>query len=294
MASIAHSINSTDRFGVMLVVALVLHLVIILGVAFDVGKPRQENSEKSLDVIVVRNPQPEKNEDKADFLAQQSQQGGGELEEKKRLTSVPTKPTLTPTEQVKVESKPTVPSKPVAEKKVLVQKKSEQKQTTSEVVKKPVEKPKKIDVQQLLASTQSEIDLLTAEIGLTSQKQTKKPRRKFINSSTQEYIYAAYLTDWKRKVENIGNLNYPEEAKKSKIYGNIIMTVVLVPDGSVKSIRISKSSGHKLLDDAALRIVELAAPFAEFPQDIRKETDELIITRTWQFVSGNKLISSSQ
>ena len=186
MASLAHSINSNDRFGVMLFVALLLHVILILGIAFDIGTPRQMNSEKSLDIIVVRNPLPDKNEN-ADFLAQQSQQGGGELEEKKRLTSKPSKPTLTPTEQKSVESKPTPPSKPVAEKKVLVQKKAPQKQSVSDQIQQPVKKAKKVDVQQLLASTQSEIDLLTAELDLNSQNQSKKPRRKYINSSTQEY-----------------------------------------------------------------------------------------------------------
>jgi protein TonB len=292
MSGIAHSINSSDRFGGMLVIAVIIHLLIILGIAFDAAKPRQQNSEKSLDVIVVRNPAPLKNEDKPDFLAQQSQQGGGELEEKKRITAKPSKPTLTPAPQKKVESRPTPVSKPLPEKKVLVQKKSVQKQTVSNKAIQPVKTPKKVSVQQLLASTQTEIDLLTAELDRTSQNQSRKPKRKFINSSTQEYKYAAYLSAWKRKVENIGNLNYPEEAKKSKIYGNILMTVVLLPDGSVKSVKISTSSGHKLLDDAAVRIVNLAAPFSPFPANIRSETDELVITRTWQFVGGNKLMSN--
>lgn len=293
MPSLAHSINSTDRLGLMLLVAVIIHVILILGVVFDVADDRPENSEKALDIIVVRNPVSEKNNDKADFLAQQSQQGGGELEEKKRLTSEPTQPTMKPEPQKKQEAIPTPPATSTPEQKVLVQKQAEKKKSVDKPKPKVKKKPKQIDMQQLLASTQTEIDLLTAEIDSRKQLQSKKPRRKYISSSTQEYKYASYLTAWRKKVENIGNLNYPEEAKRKKIYGNILLTVVLKPNGSVRSIRIRKSSGHQILDDAAVRIVRLAAPFAPFPKNIREETDELVITRTWQFVSGNRLFSEN-
>jgi len=277
----------------MLLVAVIIHIILILGVVFDVADDRPENSEKALDIIVVRNPISEKNKEKADFLAQQAQQGGGELEEKKRLTAEPTQPTIKPEPQKKQEAIPTPPAASAPEQKVLVQKQAEKKKSVIKPRPKVKNKPKQIDMQQLLASTQTEIDLLTAEIDSRKQLQSKKPRRKYISSSTQEYKYASYLTAWRKKVENIGNLNYPEEAKRKKIYGNILLTVVLKPDGSVRSIRIRKSSGHQILDDAAVRIVRLAAPFAPFPKNIREETDELVITRTWQFVSGNRLFSNN-
>jgi len=292
MSSLAHSINSNDRLGVMLAFAALAHAIVILGIVFDLHKSKSEVSNKSLDIIVVRNNLSVEKPDKADFLAQSSQLGGGTIEEKKKLTAPPVTPSVKPAPVKKTETKPTPASKPAPDKKVLVQQKSNQVQKTAP---KPVEteqKSKSVSVKQLLASTQSEIDLLTAQIDRVQQNQTRKPKRKYINSSTQEYKYAAYLTAWRSKVERIGNLNYPEEAKKKKIYGNILMTVVLLPDGSVKSINIAKSSGHKLLDDAAINIVKLASPYAKFPDNIRNETDELVITRTWQFVNGNKLFSN--
>ena len=293
MPSLAHSINSTDRLGMMLLVAAVIHTILILGIVFDVAPPQQENSEKALDIIVVRNPITEKDNKEADFLAQQTQKGGGELEEKKRLTSEPTKPTLKPEPKKQAQAAPAPPAQSKPEKKVVVQQKAAKKKKVVTPKPKVEKKPKKVSMEQLLASTQTEIDLLTAEIDSRKQRQSKKPRRKYINSSTQEYKYAAYLTAWRKKVENVGNLNYPEEAKKKKIYGNILMTVILKPDGKVKSIKVRKSSGHKILDDAAVRIVNLASPFAPFPKNIREETDELVITRTWQFVSGNRLFSDN-
>lgn len=292
MPSIAHSINSSDRLGMMLIVAVVIHGLFILGVTFDLASPKTETSEKALDITVVRQPVNQKKDKEPDFLAEKTQQGGGNLEEKKRLTSPPTKPTIQP-EPVKQQEKVTVEravSQPT--KKVITQKKAETVKKVTPPKPKVAKKPKKINMDQLLSSTQSEIDLLTAELDSLQQRQSKQPRRKYISSSTQEYKYAAYLTAWRKKVENIGNLNYPDEAKRKKIYGNILMTVVLKPDGKVSSIKIRKSSGHKILDDAAVRIVRLASPFAPFPANIRQETDELVITRTWQFVSGNKLFSN--
>ena len=88
------------------------------------------------------------------------------------------------------------------------------------------------------------------------------------------------------KVERVGNLNYPDEARRNRLSGHLILDVALNPDGSINEITIRKPSGHKVLDDAAVRIVELAAPYAPFPDSFRKETDILHITRTWQFVNN--------
>ena len=292
MPSIAHSINSTDRLGMMLLVAVVIHGLFILGISFDLLSPQTETSDKALDITVVRQTVNQKKDKEPDFLAEKTQQGGGDQKEKKRLTSPPTKPSIQP-EPVKQQEKVSVEravSKPT--KKVITQKKAETEKKVTPAKPKVAKKPKKISMDQLLSSTQSEIDLLTAELDSRQQRQSKQPRRKYISSSTQEYKYASYLAAWRKKVENIGNLNYPDEAKRKKIYGNILMTVVLKPDGKVSKINIRKSSGHKILDDAAVRIVRLASPFAPFPANIRQETDELVITRTWQFVSGNKLFSN--
>ncbi len=92
-------------------------------------------------------------------------------------------------------------------------------------------------------------------------------------------------------MERIGNLNYPEEAREKKIYGSLLLTVHIRSDGSVERIDLDRSSGSKILDDAAVRIVRLAAPFAPFPENIRKDTDILAITRTWTFTRQDQLTS---
>ena len=131
------------------------------------------------------------------------------------------------------------------------------------------------------------IAALSAEIKRKLEVRAERPRRKFISASTKEYKYAAYMEAWRAKVERIGNLNYPEEARRRGLTGNLILDVALNPDGSINEIIVRRSSGHQLLDDAAIRIVKLAAPFAPFPDNIRKEADILHITRTWQFLDSS-------
>jgi protein TonB len=114
----------------------------------------------------------------------------------------------------------------------------------------------------------------------------ERPRVKHVGSSTREYRFAAYMEAWRAKVEQVGTTNYPAEAR-GKLYGIMRVTVTILPDGSVKKLSIDRGSGLKVLDDAAERILKLAAPFAAFPPDIRKDTDELVITRSWIFAQGD-------
>jgi protein TonB len=129
---------------------------------------------------------------------------------------------------------------------------------------------------------------LQAQIDRRVQEYQKRPRKRFIGARATEYRFAQYEEDWRAKVERLGTLNYPSEAR-GKLYGNLRLTVTIRPDGTVESVELDRSSGLKVLDAAAFRIVRMAAPFAEFPPDIRKDTDLLVITRTWFFGQGDRL-----
>lgn len=129
---------------------------------------------------------------------------------------------------------------------------------------------------------------LNSELQQKLQTHAKRPRQKYISANTQEYRYAAYMEAWRAKVERIGNLNYPDEARQRKLSGALLLDVALRPDGSVIEILVRRSSGHKVLDDAAVRIVELASPFAPFPEDIAREVDVLHVTRTWKFLNSDE------
>lgn len=146
-----------------------------------------------------------------------------------------------------------------------------------------------VDAGQILGSRDQEIARLTASLEARTTAYANRQRRKSVSASTREFRYASYLGAWARKVERIGNLNYPQAAKEQHIYGSLILHVAVRKDGSVEAIRVVRSSGHGLLDQAAVNIVELAAPYAPFPPDIAAETDVLDIIRTWQFQRGGKL-----
>lgn len=129
---------------------------------------------------------------------------------------------------------------------------------------------------------------LQAQIDKRLEEYAKRPRKQFIGARAAEYRFAQYEEDWRQKIERVGTLNYPPEAR-GKLYGNLRMTVTIRPDGSVESIELDRSSGLKVLDAAAFKIVRMAAPFATFPDDIRRDTDLLVITRTWFFGQGDQL-----
>jgi protein TonB len=131
---------------------------------------------------------------------------------------------------------------------------------------------------------------MEAEIARDVDDYNKRPRKKFVGARTQEYRFAQYIEDWRQKVERIGNLNYPPAAR-GKLYGNLTLTVEIRADGEIEKIDLNRSSGQKVLDDAAIRIVRMAAPYAAFPPDIRREYEILSITRTWTFTQGDQLES---
>lgn len=270
-----------DRLGITLLVAASVHAFIILGITF---KPFERNKpdyhQQSLEVMVVKQPvKPPEEEEKPDFLAQSSQQGSGETRE-------PVKPSLEQAPAaLPVQTQPAV-QQPEARPQQLTTQISPVQTETIQPHEAPTQQP---SANQLLASKNTEIARLSAELERKTLAYAKMPKRKAISASTKEYKYAAYLDAWRRKVERIGNLNYPDQARRDQLYGNLVLHVAVKADGSVERIRVLHSSGHKILDDAAMRIVRMSAPFSPFPAEIRKETDILDITRTWQFLRSGKL-----
>jgi protein TonB len=132
---------------------------------------------------------------------------------------------------------------------------------------------------------------LNAELQQKLELRARWPRRKFISANTKEFRFAAYMEAWRAKVERVGNINYPDEARRNDLSGSLLLDVAINPDGSVREITVRRTSGQQVLDDAAVRIVELAAPFARFPDEFLKEIDILHVTRTWKFLNNDKFSS---
>lgn len=284
-----------DAMGFAILVALAFHAFVILSISFDIAREKPPTPERTLDITLVQpKPAPVEEVEEPDFLAQQTQQGGGEETIKERRTSPLGNPQADPIPQpaLELERSGAAEPDPEPQPEVIATREAPRVEATPPPQPTVVAKPRS-KVSQILASTQLEIDRLTAELDRRTLSASKQEKRKAVNASTQEYRYASYLESWRSKVEKIGNLNYPDEAKRRKLYGNLLMHVAVRADGSVERIRVVRSSGHKLLDDAAVRIVRMAAPFAPFPPEIREEVDVLDITRTWQFLDGNTLFSSN-
>ncbi len=180
---------------------------------------------------------------------------------------------------------PTKEKQIAAKKETKTDKRIETPEKKKKRIKKIIRKPILPTATQLLTNS-LKIASLSAEVRRKEEAKAKRPRRKFISASTKEYNYAAYMEAWRSKVERVGNLNYPEQARKQGLSGSLVLDVALRRDGSIDEITIRRSSGEKMLDDAAIRIVELSAPFSPFPQHIQDETDILHIMRTWQFLNN--------
>lgn len=133
---------------------------------------------------------------------------------------------------------------------------------------------------------------LEAQIDKDLEEYQKRPRRKFIGARTSEYAPAQYIEAWRQKIERVGTLNYPEAAR-GKHYGSLLLYVELKSTGDVHKVEIQRSSGNKILDEAALRIVRLASPFAAFPPEMQQKIDILAFARTWTFTNSDSLATSA-
>jgi len=278
-----------DRvLGAALGLSLVLHGA-LLSVHFkspDGLRWKQETA--PLEVVLV-NAKTRERPAKADVLAQSSLNRGGTVEENRRAkTPLPVTEPREPGKDL-ADAQRRQRSLEAKHQELLAQMRSAQSRVPapapSEVgVEEPGAQPKGRDLADLaLAAIR-----LQAQIDRQIEEYQKRPRKKFIGANAAEYRFAQYEEDWRVKIERVGTINYPAEAR-GKIYGNLRLTVTIRPDGNVESIELDRSSGLKVLDAAAFKIVRMATPFAAFPPDIRRDTDLLVITRTWFFGQGDKI-----
>lgn len=271
-------VNEADHMSLALFFGIVFHAIIILGITFGVhDDPPPDNVLPTLDLTVsTRNtPPPEE----ADYLAQTSQDGGGNVSEK-------VKPTMAIPEQA-----PAVePEQPLPAPAQVISSEKAARVVQQEELEMPEQKKPQVTAAELIERSMEMVNL-SEQLSEAMQAYAKKPRQVFVSARTREYKYANYMAEWVRKVERVGNLNYPDEARRAGLSGKLLMDVTLNADGTVRNISILRPSGVQAIDEAAIRIVNLAAPFPPFPPEILKEADILHITRTWEFSTTNRLSS---
>jgi protein TonB len=275
-----------DPIGATLLFSLLLHGVLLLGITFHFVKPSP--SLPTLDVTLV-NVANREAPDKADFLAQANNRGGGQSDRVARPSEVFSGAVPKPDPGVAPQpvQASTPPPRVATPTRMVTTTGVSHFQVTSDTAQTEVNPQAATPTAEELEREQS-IAQLAAELRKKKVDYAKRPKVKYLTANTREYAYAAYMRGWSDRVERIGNLNYPEEARRLGLHGDVLLTVVLNLDGSIKSIDVIQSSGQKILDSAAERIVRLAAPFPPAPQT-GERIDELNITRTWQFQPNNVL-----
>jgi protein TonB len=286
------SVDWDDRLTQAILISAILHVLVIFGMQFTQANPKLfDNASPPIDVVLV-NAKTKEKPLQADVLAQVNLDGGGNVDEDRQAKSP-----LPVAEQDQVMSAE-------AEFNARVQALEQQTKTLMQQIKSdyqaPVQKPAPVAEPRPPSETPAPTDLaarslemarLQARIDQQREEYQKRPRRMFVGARAQEFTFAQYVEDWRIKVERVGNLNYPEAAKRNGLYGTLMLTVNIFDNGKIESIQIERSSGSKVLDAAAIKIVEMSAPFPPFPEAIRKKVDILGITRSWTFTRSDQLTS---
>jgi protein TonB len=281
-------LDDSDRLYPFLAFSAVFHIFLLYGVAFTLPEPRLNEGSSTMEVVLV-NSKTFSRPAQADAYAQNSLDGGGNTDEA-RIAKNPLPLVDQNQKNVSVAQAESRVKQLEEEAQKLMTKLEASRTFKQTPVQKQTDDTRKVDSASLIEKSLAAARL-EAQIAQDWDRYQKRPRRKFVGARTQEYRFARYVEDWRMKVERIGNMNYPEEAKANKIYGNLQLTVSIKADGSVENIEINRSSGFEVLDAAAIRIVRLASPFAPFPENISKDTDILGITRTWIFTHADQLMS---
>ena len=283
--------NAADRLGIAIFFAAIAHGILILGVAFGERLVPRSDTPPTLDVVLVRTQSPDAPQD-AEHIAQAHQQASGSGQEKARpsapvsapypditdgnapLRATPTAPPPQPDEPQRVLT---------AEAAVVATPPSEDREKTA---------PREAKIADLVEQTLA-LSRMISELREQDVRETLGPRAHYLDAvSTKSVVEAAYVDAWVKKVERVGNLNYPDEARRRQLSGSLVLNVILDRDGRVLGMDLLASSGERVLDDAARRIVQLASPFAAFPPEMRERYDRLTISRTWVF--GSERITTTR
>ena len=270
--------------------SIFLHAVVLAIRFAPIDLSKFERDAPPLEVALV-NAKSVSKPTKADILAQANLDGGGNTDAKRRAkTPLPALPKDNATAELAV----------AAQKVEALERKSQEMLTRLKSAA-AIETPKPIpnaapDMPELPTASEMmqrtmEAMQLEAQIAKDMDAYQKRPKRRFVGARAEEYCFARYIEDWRLKVEGIGNRNYPEAARAQKLYGSLLLTVGIRADGSLETVVVDRTSGQKILDLAAIRIVEMGGPYAAFPPNISRDTDILYITRTWSFAPGDSLTS---
>lgn len=290
------SVTQSDRMSMTIFFALAIHAILILGISFDL----MDNSNDvitTMEVTLVHqrsNDEPEE----ADYLAQENQLGGGSQQSKSRPSSPFSNPLPIPEKGFAPNSRRAMTPPHIKEAKkqteIMSVDQADLKTSDQKLKEESTITTKSLTAAQLFERSQ-QIAKLSAEINKLKDAYQQTPKHTWVHgANAKKYRFASYMDAWRAKVERIGNLNYPAIVTRKKLTGSLLLDVAINPDGTIRSARITRSSGYRELDQAALRIVNMSAPFPPLTKEILKDTDVLHIPRVWRFQQGSHLDTSVQ
>ena len=286
-------VGSIDRLSFALFLAIVLHLTVIIGISFDIY--RGSTPSPSIEVTLSTNVSEKAPED-ADFMAQENQLGGGELAETTtpsvtQLSEHVTQETFNTTPEAPPPSQ--TPQKP--EQTAVITTQADVKQTALSLSENPSKQKKLDQLREEISLQEQSMGLVSrdAKLDLFDQLLTKERVLKVNSVATLKTHDAFYVKQWIDKIERVGRMNYPTEALRRNIEGSLKLTVILLADGTIRELKVIRSSGHQILDDAAINIVRRAGHFPPFSAEMKKQYDRLEITREWQFTKDGKNLDLS-
>ena len=279
----APKVSSNDRISFTFLLALAVHALIILGVGFELIKSHH-SPPSTIEVILTKTQNVETPKD-AKVIAEHNQIQSGSVD----FDARPTSPSVN---NQSLQGNDQNDSKAIQKNTTRVTENPmtlHQTDPESDKKSRDVVTEEQIEIyQNELRKNQQNVAQLVSELSREKQRYAKRPRINHIDTlSAKSSIEAKYIKDWVQKVEIIGNINYPNQAKRRKLSGTLILSVLVNHDGKVISSTLQQKSGQRLLDESAMKVVKLAAPFKQFPPEMREEYDQLMITRTWVYHSDN-------
>ena len=284
-SALAKYLPTALTLPVALGLSFVLHGV-VLSLHFKFPDASRALQDKALDIILV-NSKSARRPTHAQALAQANLDGGGNVEENRRAAT-PLPPSARQQAGSDLEqSRQRVRDMEAQQQRLLAEVKSKTRAPRQDSRESQPQNAPTLSGRDLASSAMA-MARMEAEISKSVDEYNQRPRKKNIGTRADEYRFARYVEDWRLKVERVGTLNYPEAAR-GRLYGTLVLSVTINANGSVDKVEPERTSGHKMLDEAALRIVRMAGPYAAFPEDIRRDVDQLVITRTWFFTSGDRV-----
>ncbi len=279
--------HGADRMGLTIFLALVLHAIVILGISFAPEDPSRRDLTSTMEITLV-DSHAKQAPDKADYLAQANQLGGGNVSEKTRPTSPFSNPMPTNEKGIAPNSELAMTPPPLVkmqkQTELVTAQDSPFAEDSDDHKRKVTDQTPSLTAAQLFERSREVIAMTRAEISDHNQVfQQAEQHTGYTGVNAQEYRYAAYIESWRDKVERVGSLNYPEEAIRDNVSGKCYVEVLINADGSVRAVNILRSSGSKIIDATATRIVKMAEPYPPLPAEIRKETQVLPIRLEWNF-----------